>query len=259
MSDHPSESSGLKCGVLWASGISALLMVLGYYFVASERTTLGSAIFIAVPFVAGLTIGLLVNNIKHIALSGLGGCVFAMSFLIVMGMEGIFCALMAAPLAMAAMIVAGLLVHVAKIIFKKDEFNSGKHLTILLLLSPLLVAGVDKAEEPRRASPARVTISDSIRIAAKADRVWEALGRFDSMDGAKPFLLRTGALPVPHRCTLEGEGEGSVRTCYFDKGTITQEVTAWQKPSRMEFKITGDTLPGNQWLTFSKAGHELTE
>ena len=31
---------------------------------------LGSAIFIAVPFVAGLTIGLLVNNIKHIALSG---------------------------------------------------------------------------------------------------------------------------------------------------------------------------------------------
>ena len=87
MSDHPSESSSLKCGVLWASDISALLMVLGYYFVASERTTRGSAIFIAVPFVAGLTIGLLVNNIKHIALSGLGGCVFAMSFLIVMGME----------------------------------------------------------------------------------------------------------------------------------------------------------------------------
>ena len=56
---------------------------------------------------AGLTIGLLVNNIKHITLSGLCGCVFAMSFLIVMGMEGIFCALMAAPLAMAAMIVAG--------------------------------------------------------------------------------------------------------------------------------------------------------
>ncbi len=121
---------------------------------------------------AGLTIGLLVNNIKHIALSGLGGCVFAMSFLIVMGMEGIFCALMAAPLAMAAMIVAGLLVHVAKIIFKKDEFNSCKHLSILLLLSPLLVAAVDKAEEPWRASPAAVTISDSIRIVATADRIW---------------------------------------------------------------------------------------
>ena len=44
MSDHPSESSGLKCGVLWASGFSALLMVLGYYFVASERPTLGPTI-----------------------------------------------------------------------------------------------------------------------------------------------------------------------------------------------------------------------
>ncbi len=49
------------------------------------------------PFVADLTIGLLVNNIKHIALSGLGGCVFTMSFFIDMGMEGIFYALMAAP------------------------------------------------------------------------------------------------------------------------------------------------------------------
>ena len=48
------------------------------------------------------------------------------------------------------------------------------------------------------------------------------------MNGAKPFLLRTGALPVPYRCTLEGEGVGGVRTCYFDKGTITQEVTAWK-------------------------------
>ena len=74
------------------------------------------------------------------------------------------------------------------------------------------------------------------------------------MDGAKPFLLRTGALQVPYRCTLEGEGVGGVRTCYFDKGTITQEVTAWQKPRRIEFKISGDTLPGNQWLTFVNAG-----
>ena len=78
------------------------------------------------------------------------------------------------------------------------------------------------------------------------------------MDGAKPFLLRTGALPVPYRCTLDGEGVGGVRTCYFDKGTITQEVTAWQKPRRIEFKISGDTLPGNQWLTFVNAGSELT-
>ena len=54
MSERSGESRGLKCGVLWASGISALLMVLGYYFVGSERTTLGSAIFIVVPFVAGL-------------------------------------------------------------------------------------------------------------------------------------------------------------------------------------------------------------
>ena len=160
---------------------------------------------------------------------------------------------MAAPLAMAAMIIAGLLVHVAKIIFKKDEFNSGKHLTILLLLSPLLVAGVDKAEEPRRASPARATISDSIRRCHNRTDLGGAwLVRIDGWSQAVPAATWRAA--GPRRCTLEGEGKGSVRTCYFDNGTITQEVTAWAKAKPIEFEITGDTLPGNQWLTFSKAG-----
>ena len=71
---------------------------------------LGSAIFIAVSFVAGLTIGVLGNYIKHIALCGLSGCLLALSILVVMGLEGMLCTLMAAPLAAAAMIVDGLLV-----------------------------------------------------------------------------------------------------------------------------------------------------
>ena len=232
MSDHPSESSGLKCGVLWASGISALLMVLGYYFVVSEPTTLGSTIFIAVPFVAGLTIGLLVNNIKHIALSGLGGCVFAMSFLIVMGMEGIFCALMAAPLAMAAMIVAGLLVHVAD--HFQGQFNSGKHLAILLLFSHCSSLGSTRLRN-RACQPGRVTISTASASRPRPTGSGRRLA-VRSMDGAKPFLLqpaRCRAAPLHAR----GGGRGSVRTCYFDKGIIMQEVTAWQKPSRMEFEI----------------------
>lgn len=77
------------------------------------------------------------------------------------------------------------------------------------------------------------------------------------MEGPMPFLLQTGALPVPNRCTLDRTGEGGIRTCYFDKGTITQRVTQWEQPSRMSFEITGDTLPGNHWLTFSTADYTL--
>ncbi len=258
MSDHPAESRGLKYGLLLATVLSAGLLLLGYYFFALGREALGTAIFVGVPFVAGLTIGILVNNIKHIALCGLGGCVFALSFLLVMGFEGIFCALMAAPLAIAAMIVAGLLVYVLKIVFKKDDFNSGKHLTILLLFSPLLIAAVDRAEKPRQANPTTVTISNSILIDAPIGRAWEALGRFESMEASKPLLLRAGALPIPRRCTLDHAGVDGIRTCYFDRGIITQRVTVWQQPSRMEFEITGDTLPGNHWLTFNTAGYELS-
>ena len=208
------------------------------------------AIFIAVPFVAGLTIGVLVNNIKHIALCGLSGCLFALSILVVIGLEGILCALMAAPLAAAAMIVAGLFVCVLKLMFNKDEFNSGKHLTILLLL----IAVVNKAEKPQRTTPAVQTISSATLVEAPIGQVWKALGRFESMEGAMPFLLQTGALPVLNRCTLERTGVGGVRKCYFDKGTITQRVTEWEQLSRISFEITGDTLSGNHWLNFSTAG-----
>ena len=248
-----------KRGLLWATGLSAALLLLGYYCVALDRATLGSAIFIAVPFVASLTIGVLVNNIKHIALCGLSGCLFALSILFGMGLEGILCALMAAPLAAAAMIVAELLVYVLKFMFKKDEFNSGKHLTILLLLSPLLIAAVDKAEEPQRTTPAVQTISSATLVEAPIGQVWQARGRFVSMEGPLPCLLQPGALPVPNRCTLDRPGVGGVRTCYFDKGTITQRVTEWEQPSRMSFEVTGDTLPGNHWLTFSTAGYTLAE
>ena len=71
---------------------------------------LGSSIFISVPFVVGLTIGVLGNYIKHIALCGLSVCLLALSILVVMGLEGMLCTLVAAPLAAAAMIVDGLLV-----------------------------------------------------------------------------------------------------------------------------------------------------
>ena len=77
------------------------------------------------------------------------------------------------------------------------------------------------------------------------------------MEGPMPFLLQTGALPVPNRCTLDFTGEGGIWTCYFDKGTITQRVTQWEQPSRMSFEIARDTLPGNHWLTFSTADYTL--
>ena len=73
------------------------------------------------------------------------------------------------------------------------------------------------------------------------------------IDDGQAVPAATGVLPVPRRCSRGGES--GVRL-FFDKGTI-KEVTAWQ-PSRMEFEITGDTLPGNQWPAFSKAGYELT-
>ena len=143
--------------------------------------------------------------------------------------------------------------------FKKDEFNSGKHLAILLLLSPLLIAAVDKAEEPQRTTPAIQIISSATLVEAPIGKVWQALGRFESMEGPMPFLLQTGALPVPNRCTVDRIGVGGVQTCYFDKGTITQRFTQWEQPSRMSFEITGDTLPGNHWPTLITEGYTLAE
>jgi hypothetical protein len=93
-------------------------------------------------------------------------------------------------------------------------------------------------------------------VDASAGQVWDALVVIDHVSAAKPLLLRIG-LPVPERCTLEGNGVGAVRTCYFNAGRIEERVTRWEPARRLDVQIERVTLPGRHWLGFKSASYVM--
>ncbi|HYG21141.1 MAG TPA: hypothetical protein VEH04_00055 [Verrucomicrobiae bacterium] len=99
-------------------------------------------------------------------------------------------------------------------------------------------------------------VASEILLPVLSERAWELVAAMDRLDGPRPFLLRAG-LPVPNRCELRSSSVGGERVCYFDQGAIEQEVTTWQHPSKMAFRVTGNTLPGRRWLTFIDADYEF--
>ena len=102
------------------------------------------------------------------------------------------------------------------------------------------------------------SIVTSIVVSAPPAVAWDALKSFETMTGELPAALALG-LPVPTRCTLDGEATGGRRVCHFDSGSIEQSVTRWEPPYRMELKIVSAKLPGTHVFEYRTASYSLSE
>ena len=102
------------------------------------------------------------------------------------------------------------------------------------------------------------SIVTSILVPAPAAVAWDALKSFESMTGELPAALALG-LPVPTRCTLDGDATGARRVCHFDSGSIEQSVTRWEPPYRMDLKIVSAKMPGAHLFEYRTASYALSE
>ena len=102
------------------------------------------------------------------------------------------------------------------------------------------------------------SIVTTILVAAPAAVAWNALKSFETMTGELPAALALG-LPVPTRCTLDGESAGGRRVCHFDSGSIEQRVTRWEPPHQMDLKIVSAKMPGAHVFEYRTASYTLSE
>ena len=216
-------------------------------------------VFLGLPAVAGaLAVLLSPGRTRASARIGIGvtAVVLASALLIVLGIEGMVCCLMASPLLALAYgfgTLLGFAIRAVILSATKDDTALRSTAAGLLLLT---LPGA-KAVEFRRGDAVRIEAVESrVRIAAPPDAVWNALEEIDAVHGPKPLLLRIG-LPVPTMCEMEGTGVGARRTCHFDRGRIDEVVSAWDPPHRMELEIVHWTLPGRHWLGYLSASYEL--
>ena len=83
-------------------------------------------------------------------------------------------------------------------------------------------------------------------------QVYDVIKSVDTLNVEKTFLMQLD-LPVPHKCVLDKEEVGGIRTCYFDGGIIKQEVVALEKGRLMQMKVLDYQLTGRKWLGFEDA------
>jgi len=252
----PRDPINRRFGIVLGTILGLVLQIGGYLLIRGEQRSFGNAMFIAVPFVSGFAVAAVVRLPDRFMACLAVASLLTLSILLFTGWEGVVCCAMAFPICLAATLIGATLGYLVRgrVI---DRLGAPQKTTLfLVLLSPLFIAAVDRFEQPYRSTQQREDFTSEVFVAASPQRVWEVLGQMEHLDGPRPFLLRIG-LPVPTHCTLDHQAVGGRRVCYFENGTIEQEVTEWHPGSLMKLRIAQNTLPGRHWLTFLDASYEL--
>jgi hypothetical protein len=239
---------------LTAGSVIALFGIAGTAFLTlgGKNAQWGYTLFILLPVEAGLAAGMATWPKTTTTLALAWFLVFGMIGLQGLGLEGLVCCLMALPI-----VLPGLLLG-AVIGFLLVRRRRRPHVWALVLILPTAV-GLGGLLE-RHLFPSRPRLeatTTTAQVRAPVEVVWPYVLAQEKMEGPRPLLLRLG-LPVPVRCTIEGSGLGAARTCYFESGWISERVTVWDPPRRIEVEVTEARIPGRHWLRFVSAAYELS-
>ncbi len=247
----------MKNFTLYAWIITAIIVVLGGVFLFFGLADYGFSFFVIFPVAVGFSIGTLGAKERRNAglISLIGGLLFALLWLIIGGVEGWICVVMAIPLLALFMAIG---YWIARVIVKKF-MTSGSASTLKVIIIPLVVLVASNSIETFfQADQKPITVINSILLPYPAETVFDGVKAMDKLDADKPFLLALG-LPAPYKCELESNSIGAKRTCLFDNGKIVAEITDYQSGKRLEMKVKEYNLTGSQWFVFNDAAYTFEE
>ncbi len=245
-------------GILGGVATSVVFGLGGFILVYDDSGSMGSVLFLLVPFVTGFTTALIARKWDLVLASLAIGLILCSAVLLATGMEGWVCVLMSAPLIAVGLAIGALIgVLVRRHVIERSTKPRVLGLFFLLIV-PFFLVGANNAEEQTRRTARAETVTSTLVTDAPPAKVWSHLKSWDKIEGSKGLLMRIG-LPVPVSCVLENEGVGAKRTCYFETGYIEERVTEWNPPKSMKLQITASDVPGRPWLTFQDASYDLEQ
>src|SRR5262245_620266 len=224
----------------WATATQGLFLGVGVtlFAVATGALLFGSygfGIFVASPFTIGATTGYFANRKADLSplrtaelVAGailLGGVGFIMAAL-----EGLICTLMAAPLAIVAALVGGML---GRAIARYSRGPAQAGLSGVALL-PLIFA-----LESILPTAVQFETLSRIQVGASPPAVWQVLVRTDLSEEPVTLPFRLG-LAYPVRGEVLGEGIGSIRLGEFSTGVALERVTEWLPNGKLAFTLLNE-------------------
>lgn len=249
-------------------GIATILtftfLSLGFLLLHNGLFGYGISFFVFLPFVLGYLLG--GAKSKKVSLLGAGFSFVVFCLLLLQGeLEGMVCILMAMPLILIAFGI-GLFLRVlfSDLIgaFRKkndDDTLLDDNILKSSILPFCILSIVGFTEKKLTKNTQKVVeVRSEIILPYSPMQVYDAIKTVDTLDAEKPFLMQLD-LPVPQKCILDAEAVGAIRTCYFEGGMITEQVTALEKGKLLRMDVLDYQLTGRTWLGFREAIYTFEE
>jgi hypothetical protein len=249
-------SFDLVWGILAGVATAVAFSLGGFALIHDNTNSMGSVLFLLLPFVSGFATGLVARRWNLVIASLIIGFTICSIILLMTKMEGWVCVLMSVPLIAVGLSVGGILGVVVRV-YVIDKSRRPRVLGVLMLfVLPLFLMGADSVEQPARRTPRVETFTSVLVVDATPEMVWNNLKTMDRVNGHKGLLMKIG-LPVPVSCSIDREEVGGKRRCNFESGFIEERITEWDPPHVMKLEITAWNVPGRPWLDFRDASYEL--
>jgi hypothetical protein len=195
------------------------------------------AMFLSLPVVIGLFSTLLLSLAGARSYrSSLGvACQAVVSTgigLLITGIEGALCLIMALPLAFVLTAAGVALGHGLQ-----KSLWSRRHAAALLVITALATPLLMGAAGAERAAPAVYAVRTAVEIQAPPDVVWRHVIAFPALPAERDSLFHTG-IAYPLRAEIRGRGAGAVRYCVFSTGAFVEPIEVWDAPRLLRFAVT---------------------
>jgi hypothetical protein len=209
---------------------AALCVVLTAFSTLVLRSY-GYAVFVAMPFVIGVTTAYIANRRTDIgdeasfsaAMAALGvGALLLMA----VAVEGAICLVMAAPLTIMLGGIGGIVGR-----FTARAIHRRRATLMSLAILPAMFLG--EAFFPPRAE---FVTTEHVDITASPEQVWNAIVHMGEVPDPPSAPFGWG-LAYPVSGVIKGEGVGAIREGHFSTGVAYERVTVWEPGQRLWFDV----------------------
>jgi uncharacterized membrane protein YhaH (DUF805 family) len=216
-----------------------LAVALGLALVAFSAHALmryAWGLFLGVPFLTGFVASWFLNS-EALRSKGrtIGVCTLT-TFTIGLGLfglryEGVFCLLMALPLALPFSLAGGLVAR--EILRCQNLIDRGPTFAASLVILPLLLFWEHAAE----LEPPVISVTTRVIVDAPADVVWKNVIAFPPLAAPEEWLFRAG-IAYPTSAQIIGSEPGAIRYCRFSTGDFVEPITVWNENKLLAFDVS---------------------
>ena len=203
----------------------------------------GLTIFVLLPMLLGGLASFVFSPATENQAAALGGltAMVAVCSLLIAGMEGLICIVMALPIALPLGVLGACLVYRAA----SSRAATGGGLLMMLVLAPASLTWDAQARPPL------LEVHTAIAIAASPEQVWKNLVAFSELPEPQEWYFRAG-IAYPIRARIEGSGVGAIRYCEFSTGPFVEPIEVWDELRLLRFRVTENPAPMHEWSPYAK-------